>query len=292
MSILCTNVENSVLAKKAVLYGVREFVYAKIDPETHSQFPFPSDYEFTPCFLPKKYEQVADRIQNFQIRSDDIWTVSFPKAGSTWVANIVWQLMNNMDFSAEFLPANHMFLETMIFNAENDDNKTDDGFKKWIKFTDGQLDRLDKETSPRFLKSHLPAHLLPQKIWTLKPKLIYVHRNAKDVAISWFHMFRKLQYTKYQGSLDDYIDTFLNDHALYTPFHAHVKCFQKLNHLDHVLIMNYEEMVANPFNAIKRINEFLNCTYSDDELMKLTEHVSFGNMRDNAPKQPFSDGCK
>lgn len=292
MSILCTDVENSVLTKKAALYGVREFVYATIDPNTRRDYPFPSDYEFTPCFLPKKYAQVADGIHNFPIRSDDIWTVSFPKAGSTWVANIIWQLMNNMDFSAEFLLPNHMFLEPMIFNEVNDNNRSDDGFKEYVKFTDGQLDRLGAETTQRFLKSHLPAHLLPKQIWTVKPKLIYAHRNAKDVAISWFHMFRKLQYTNYSGSLDDYIDTFLNDHALYTPFHSHVKCFQKLNHLDHVLIVNYEEMIANPFAGIKRISEFLNCTYDDDELNKLTEHVSFQNMRSKATKLPFSDGCK
>lgn len=292
MSISCTNVENSVLVKKAALYGVREFVYANIDPDTRCHFPFPSDYEFRPCCLPKKYAQVADRIHNFEVRADDIWTVSFPKAGSTWIANIIWQLVNNMDFSAEFLLANYMFLETTIFNEENDDNRTDKEFSEYIKFTDGQLDRLDEEASPRLMKSHLPAHLLPKQIWTIKPKLIYVHRNAKDAALSWFHMFRQLKYTKYAGTLDDYIDIFLNDHALYTPFDWHVKCFQSLKHLDHVFIVNYEEMIANPFIGMKRLSEFLKCTYSDDELKKLTEHVSLQNMRNKAPKSPFSDGCK
>lgn len=242
--------------------------------------------------MPRKYAKFSDQIENFDVRSDDIWTVSFPKAGSTWVANIVWQLMNNMDFSAEFLQPNHMFLESMIFNDENDDNKTDIEFIDWIKFTDGQLDRLNEEMSPRFLKTHLPSHLLPKQIWTIKPKLIYVHRNVKDVAISWFHMFRNLKYTKYSGSLNDYIDCFVNDHAIYTPFHSHVRGFQKLNHLDHVLIVNYEKIIENPFNEIKIISEFLNCSYNDDELQKLTQHVSFRNMRSNAQKSQFSDGCK
>lgn len=281
-----------MLVEKAALYGVREFVYANIDPNARCNFPFPSDFEFKPCFLSKKYATNADRIQNFNVRSDDIWTVSFPKAGSTWVANIAWQLMNGMDFSAEFLMANHMFLESMIFNDNNADNQTDSEFKDWIKFTDGQLDRLEAELSPRFVKSHLPAHLLPNQIWTMKPKLIYVHRNAKDVAISYFHMFSNLRYTKYSGSLDDYIDTFVNDHVLYTPFHAHVRSFQQLNHLDHVLILNYEDIIANPFNQIKRISEFLNCSYGDDELQRLTEHVSLRNMRSKAQELPFSDGCK
>lgn len=41
----------------------------------------------------------------------------------------------------------------------------------------------------------------------------------------------------------------------------------------------------------KRVSEYLGCSYSDDELMKLAEHVSFGNMYKNAPKQPISNVC-
>lgn len=52
---------------------------------------------------------------------------------------------------------------------------------------------------------------------------------------------------------------------------AQTKGFQRLGSLDHVSVVSYEEMAAKPFNEVLRISEFLDCAYSDDELMKLTE---------------------
>lgn len=48
---------------------------------------------------------------------------------------------------------------------------------------------------------------------------------------------------------------FLNDHVKYGPYKSHVKLYRQLNKLDHVLMMYYEEMLANPFAEIKQISD-------------------------------------
>lgn len=166
-----------------------------------------------------------------------------------------------------------------MFIESTDANIDDQEFQMFVKIFDEQLDKLKKEKSPRQLKSHLPPHLLPMGIWTVKPNLIYVYRNAKDVAISAFHMFRNSKMAKYTKHLDEFLNRFLNDEVIYSPFHAHIKAFQQIEQMDHVLLVNYEETIANPFVVIKRISDFLNCSYSDDQLKQLVEHVSFANMR-------------
>lgn len=292
MSIVCTEVEESEKLKK--IFNVKGFVRANIDPVARNQLPFPADYEFSPCFLPKKYAKFADRIRNFKVRPDDIWVVTFPKSGTTWIMNTVWHLMNNLDFSTKLLPAGFMFLEHLVIFEENNDDKGDQSSGTFVQALDKKLDEYENAASPRLFKSHLPAHLLPNGIWTVKPKIIYMHRNARDVAISLHHMYRYLKFRNHQQSLEDFFDIFLNDRVLYSPFYEHLNSFQQLNTLDHVSIMNYEEMNANPFAGIKCISEFLNYSYSDEQLKQLTEHVSFQNMRNNYKVHPeiFHEGFK
>lgn len=171
-----------------------------------------------------------------------------------------------------------MYLEGTIFVDENYENKNDQTYNKFLKDVDKLLDTIENAPSPRLIKSHLPGHLLPKDIWTVKPKLIYTYRNAKDVAISMYHIFRNFSFTKYRGSMEDYCDIFLNDHVIYAPFYAHVNGFRKIQHLDHVLLVSYDEMIVDSFHEIKKISEFLGFSYTDDQLEQLTQHVSFANM--------------
>ena len=50
------------------------------------------------------------------------------------------------------------------------------------------LERMSR-TSPRLIKTHLPPALLPRALREAsRPKVVYVARNPKDVAVSYYHM--------------------------------------------------------------------------------------------------------
>lgn len=288
MSLCCVKVEESALQKQAVLYGAREFLLVNVNLNAQHQFPFPSDYKFTACFLPKKFEKLADRIATFKVRSDDIWIVTFPKAGTTWIVNIIWQLKNNLNFSADYLYANYMYFESCVLVDVNDENKSSEIYKSFVECNDRNFEVIETEASPRIIKSHLPSHLLPKDVWTVMPKLIYLYRNAKDVAISMYHMFRNSEFLDFQGSLEDFFEVFLNDHVVYGPFFAHVNGFRKLHNFEHILFLSYDEMKEDSFAGVKRISEFLGYTYTDDQLQQLTQHVSFENMRKSSLKEKIT----
>lgn len=285
MSYTFKDVDGS-LAKKASFTGTTKFVHVGIDSLAKTQLPFPPQHHFADCFLPKQFENIAERVRSFEVRPDDIWLVSFPKCGSTWLHNIVWQLMiKKLDLTSEpFCVTDSLFLERhTVFNEP-----TNDLIKERMSQSAKTIDTCDATPSPRIIKSHLPVHLLPTGIWTVKPKIIYIARNPKDTAISFYHMHRN-GLSAFSGTKEDYFEKFMLDGVLFAPFHDHVLNYWEIHHLENLLFLTYEDLSANRFAGIKRISEFLGCTYSDEKLHELTAYVSFDHMTQN--QRSFFKAC-
>ena len=50
------------------------------------------------CVLNEKYKEYAERIRDFKVYPDDVWVVTFPKCGTTWTQEMVWLLVNNLNY--------------------------------------------------------------------------------------------------------------------------------------------------------------------------------------------------
>ena len=91
--------------------------------------------------------------------------------GTTWVQEIVWQIYNEGAISSEKQIYRFPFLESSACNSH-----------KYM--------QIDFKTlpSPRLIKSHLTYSTTPRSAnKDDQCKYIYVARNPKDVAVSYFH---------------------------------------------------------------------------------------------------------
>lgn len=82
----------------------------------------------------------------------------------------------------------------------------------------------DALPSPRVLNTHFPPHLLPVAIPERKPKVIFVYRNPKDVAISSFYFYKQTPMA--EDNIKDFINKFpkrkrelLNKHTAFRKVH-------------------------------------------------------------------------
>lgn len=240
----------------------------KIDPSTVHETPLPGNHLDYSCVLGIEFEKWINYIQNFKVRSDDVWIVGLPKTGTTWMHNIVYRIKNSLDYGSIAEALEHQYFE-------KDANLSDGNFIERLQY-------LDNVPSPRIFKTHLPAFLLPKELWTVKPKIIYTARNPKDTALSGYHMMRN-GINPFTGTIDDFSNGFLNEFEYYNPFFDHIRGFLQLRQLDHVLFTVYEDLLSDQFNGIKRVSDFLESAYSDERLLKLTENVSFKKMRNEFP---------
>lgn len=63
----------------------------------------------------------------------------------------------------------------------------------------------------RIIKTHLPFSLLPPNLLTSGCKVIYVARNPKDVAVSFYHLNRLFRTQGFQGDFTKYWFYFENN---------------------------------------------------------------------------------
>lgn len=230
----------------------------------NDHLPFSTDHQFDACVLPIKFEKCAESIREFSVRKDDVWILSFPKSGGNIVHNFVQRLKN---VANSFESSDGAVLECDIFkeNPRECIEKTLDLLCK------SSIEKLNKTPSPRVIQSHLPPNLLPVELWTIQPKIIYIARNAKDVAVETFHALKSAN--QFDGTISDYFDVFLANKTCYAPFCAHVNNFWQMRHLTNFLFVNFDDLMAKQFQGIKQICSFLDCSPDDDELERFAEDL-------------------
>jgi hypothetical protein len=67
-----------------------------------------------------------------------------------------------------------------------------------------------KMERPRHFKTHLPFSLLPPNL-EYKCKVVYVARNPKDVAVSYYHLSKFIMLHDFNGRFDKFWEYFEKD---------------------------------------------------------------------------------
>lgn len=227
-------------------------------------------------------EQTMDDMKTFKVRDDDLYLISYPKAGTTWTQEIISMVTHNGD--EEEVNKTHVFYRFPFLEMS------------WVSHY-SQVDQLtpthkiiEKMDSPRMIKTHLPDDLLPPEIHTKKPKVVYVARNPKDCAVSFYH-FHNLDMTLQSYKCwADFFQEFHDGTEYNGSWFNHNLYWWSKRHDPNVLFLKYEEMKKDLKGAVKQIADFLGKVLSDDVIDVIADHCTFAKMKKNPCTNPDTLG--
>ncbi|XP_032430801.1 sulfotransferase family 2, cytosolic sulfotransferase 2 isoform X1 [Xiphophorus hellerii] len=201
--------------------------------------------------------------EEFTFRPDDVVIVTYPKSGTTWMQEILPLIVSGGDpASVETLP--------------NWDRVP------WLEETRASILKLEERPSPRLFTTHFHYSMMPPSFFQVKPKVVYVMRNPKDVFTSAFHYYNSASFLVKPGPQSEFLQKFLTGKVIFGSWFDHVKGWLNAKDKLQIMYISYEEMIKQDLNdAVSRIAQFLGKPLELDVLEKIADKCLFKNMKNN-----------
>ncbi|XP_017040621.1 luciferin sulfotransferase-like [Drosophila ficusphila] len=216
----------------------------------------------------KNSQSFLNAVHDMELRDDDVWIVTLPKCGTTWMQEFLWLLLNDFDFEAALATDQEIRTPFLEFGfLVHDDGERSFGPLRVLK-------------SPRLIKSHYPLALLPSKLWEGKHKVIYVFRNPIDAWVSGYYHGVTLGFY-YGKTLNQYFDEILSTDDFATEKIQHAHEFYQLRNKPWIFYTTFERMKKDLRGVIVEVSRFLNKPIPEQQMERLLKHLSFEEMKKN-----------
>ena len=201
----------------------------------------------------------------FESRPSDIFVSSYPRSGTTWLLYIVHVLLHGGDSGFRHI------------------TDVAPWFERNLSLGRCRASDFARTTGPRLFKSHLPLRWLPGGA-----RYIYVERDGRDVAVSYYHFYRS--HLQYEGDFESFFDRFLRGKLQYGSWFKHRAGFRTLAERADLLVLQYESLLADLVCEMARIATFCGLRYSTTRLNTLAELCRFARMKEQQERFDHATG--
>ena len=191
----------------------------------------------------------------FAARRGDVYVASYPRSGTTWslaIAHLLVSGAEQLDF-AHISDVAPWWERTLAYQTE--------GAKA-----------LDAFPGRRVFKTHLPRCWLPRA-----GKQLYLWRNPEDVAVSYFHLYRR--YLRFEGTFAEFFERFVQGDLQYRSWFRHVRGWRAHAGAPNVLLVPYDALRAEPARWIARMAGFLELEANAARIERIVRETDFAHMK-------------
>jgi len=201
-----------------------------------------------------KYLAGRDRAhRNFAVLPDDTMVVSYPRSGNTWTRFLVANLLHPGE---EVTFAN---IERLIPDTSSISSRA--------------LKRIPR---PRVIKSH-------EYFDHRYPKVIYIVRDPRDVALSYYDFQRKYRQVEDGYPLERYADDYVNGRLISASWGTWgenvASWISTRERSDRFLLLRFEDMLNDTPRELTRIAQFLGVSTTAETLQRAIANSSSGHMQ-------------
>ncbi|MCL1468746.1 sulfotransferase domain-containing protein [Argonema galeatum] len=208
--------------------------------------------------FPYMSEQRVKDLTKFATKPGDVFIVTYPKSGTVWMTQIIKEIFNPV--MPEGLEEEDIIGGRVPFLEE------------------ANLAQLDRYQYPRYIYSHLSYSLIPYNS-EQELKYIFIARNPRDVAVSYFHFMRALKELDWDGTWEEYFQYFLKGTVPYGSYFDHILEWWENKDQRNLLFIKYEDMKKDLESHVKKVANFLGENLSSQEVKRVSEACNFSNMK-------------
>jgi len=231
---------------------------------------FPNEYyaEGMPCpeqFFPR---ESLEKLKTFKFRPTDVLVATYPKAGTTWLQEIVWLIKNNADTVAASsikLDQRFPFLEFRGFDGV------------------AQIDIAEKLEDPRCLKAHLKPYFFESELRQSNAKVVVIMRNVKDTLVSFFNFYKIMKNVLggFTGTWEDFLELFKSKYMHAGDYFDFNLAWWALRDELNIHFMKYEDLVKDPSGEIRKLASFLEEELTEEQFQSILDFTSFANLKEH-----------
>ncbi|XP_070385995.1 sulfotransferase 2A8-like [Dermacentor albipictus] len=212
--------------------------------------------------IPKVFgEENFRSAAKYMPRDGDLFVVSYPKCGTSWMQYIVCSILTRGKPPSNVFDLNAMAPFIDVSGAAAAENP--------------------KRTGP--IVTHIPPSLLRPND---RAKYIYVARNPYDTAVSFYYFLKGLTpKTVTDVSFQRYFPMFIEGKVAYGNYFDHLLPWYDVREKGNVLFITYEQLKADTKGQILRIADFIGSDHGAilredaDTLKKILDSCSMQSMK-------------
>jgi aryl sulfotransferase len=217
---------------------------------------------------------------DFRFRDDDIVIATYAKSGTTWMQQIIGQLIFE---GAEEIPVIDLCPWVDI---------------RFLPYAE-MIAALEAQSHRRFLKTHLPVDAL---VFSPRAKYIFIGRDVRDTVWSLYnhHAAFSEQFYEMMRSIPGLVGPLLEppipdvvryfnewldgDGYPFWPFWPHTQSWWNIRGLPNVLLVHFNALKEDMPGEIRRVADFLDIEIGAAKWPAILEHCTFDYMKRHASK--------